>query len=127
MSKVKKIDLSTFNNKVEKAMFRCALLVQNKAKNNAPVKTGRLKANIVLEPDGAGYIVGTNNIPYAKYVEFGTASMVAAHGEHDPENPVTDWDAKRKRGGVGQTLPFLRNALFEKKFEFAKIFKEEFL
>lgn len=58
------------------------------------------------------------------YVEYGTPEMVKAHGEHDVEQPVTNWEAKRKRGAVGQTLPFLRPAVYFNRDKIKKIMKE---
>jgi len=60
------------------------------------------------------------------YVEYGTKAMVKAHGSHDVTNPVTDWEAKRKRGGVGQTMPFLRSSLYFNRGKISKIIKEVF-
>jgi len=126
MSKIVKIDDAVFRSKLAKGLFKCALSVQNTAKEKAPVDSGKLRASIRLEKEGDGYSIGTMGVPYAKFVEFGTGPMIRAHGKHDPKNPVVTWEALRTRDGVGQTLPFLRTALFERKFDFPKFFKEVF-
>ena len=128
MSNIKQIDASIFENKLNKALFKCALAVENKAKDNVPVKSGNLRRHIGMVFDGESFSVGVTGVPYAKYVEYGTVPMVLAHGEHDPENPVVSWKAKTDRGagGTSQSMPFLRTALFTEQKNFAKIFKEVF-
>lgn len=98
-----------------------SLKVMNRAKEYAPVDEGRLRNSIsILErrSDGLGASVGTN-VVYAPDVEFGTPEMEAAHGKHDPENPVTSWAAKDKGGGDPRTqMPFLKPALLDNRKEF---------
>lgn len=77
-----------------------------------PVDNGTLKGSIKVYVDGEGLKV--EMLDYWKHVEFGTKSMIAAHGEHDPNNPITTWKAQRERQAVGQTMPFLRNTLYHK-------------
>jgi HK97 gp10 family phage protein len=65
------------NNAVRKKGFK----VVRKAKGNAPVDTGRLRASISLEEEFLGnglvkVLVGSN-VDYARFVEFGTESQVA--------------------------------------------------
>jgi len=77
-----------------------------------PVDKGRLKGSInVLFINGEMVI---KMVDYGLLVEYGTAKMINAHGPHDPDDPVTDWEALRKRGGSGQTMPFIRNTLYHK-------------
>jgi hypothetical protein len=94
-------------------MFRQMIAgIVRDAKINCPVETGHLRNSIDgrIEAPFVGVIeVGTN---YAGYVEFGTEEMAKAHGRHDPEAPVRDWEAKRERGGgARQMMPFLRPAI----------------
>ncbi len=88
---------------------------------HVPVEHGDLKRSItpgeVHEAQG-GYeidisVVGTKEQDKFAYVEYGTARMVAAHGPHDPNALVTSWEALRKRGGMGQTMPFARPAVMK--------------
>lgn len=59
------------------------------------------------------------------YVEYGTIQMEKAHGLHSVEHPVTSWKALRERGGSGQTMPFLRPAVFHNKDRILEKIKEE--
>lgn len=61
---------------VEAALRAGALVIQNQAKINAPVRTGTLRRNITHEVDGShdtGYARIGTNIEYAPHVEFGTS------------------------------------------------------
>ena len=63
--------------------------------------------------------------PYAASVEYGTQSMIEAHGEHSPNNPVTDWAAKRKRGAMDdQQMPYLRPAMEKIRLKFPEFVKK---
>lgn len=126
MVKVVKVDDSVFKKKLDRAFLEAGLLVTNRAKELCPAETGRLRASIRFNRVGNSIEIGTVGVPYAEFVEYGTGPMVKVHGKHDPSNPVTNWEALRKRGGVGQAMPFLRTALFEKKFEIPKIFERAF-
>jgi hypothetical protein len=59
---------------------KAGLLVEGRAKGNAPVKTGTLRRSITTRAtslgSGAQAIVGTN-VPYAKWVEEGRGPVVA--------------------------------------------------
>jgi len=66
-----------YQKKLESALKSAALIVQNEAKQKAPVLTGNLRSSIHIEPGpGAGtkatVLVGTDVI-YAKAQEFGLA------------------------------------------------------
>ena len=112
--------------KRKEAMFKIASIVQRDAVKRCPVDTGRLKQSInIIRYSDKEAVVGTN-MPYASYVEFGTQAMVKAHGEHKVEAPVTKWKAKTKRGATGQTMPFLRPALYFNHDKISKIIKEVF-
>jgi hypothetical protein len=101
----------------KKILYNCMLKMENLAKQRTPVDTGRLRMSINLFPKnyGAKEYTLSDGVDYGYLVEYGTRAMITAHGVHDPENPITDWEAKRKRNAVGQTLPFFRPALLEVK------------
>ena len=97
--------------------------IKGDAQEVTPVVEGRLRASLTRydEDGGLTAVVGTN-VTYAPFVEYGTRAMIAAHGEHDPENPVTDWAAlrkrERKRGGSRQQMPFLTPAFLKEQDKF---------
>lgn len=67
--------------KINNVVRKKGLKVVRKAKNNAPVDTGRLRASISLEEESMGnglirVLVGTN-VDYARFVEFGTSNQPA--------------------------------------------------
>lgn len=59
-------------------VMRAALDVQRGAKVRSPVRTGRLRNSIAVDPapDGLKAKIGTN-VEYAPFVEFGTRFMSA--------------------------------------------------
>ena len=62
---------------LDKAIDKACFIVENAAKDAAPVDTGILRRSITHEvEDGVGYI-GTN-VEYAPYIEFGTGVFAAA-------------------------------------------------
>ena len=73
------------------------LLVEGKAKELCPVRTGRLRASINSRVSGKDVMVGTNVI-YAPHVEFGTSRQRAK--------------------------PYLRPALFHSKDRIIELIKE---
>ena len=97
-SALEKLDANTVEKLATAALVSGALLIANKAKELAPIRTGTLRRSIhvgghtELTPDygdGAGYedlgepgslraIVGTN-LEYAPYQEYGTSRGVPAH------------------------------------------------
>lgn len=93
--------------------------IKGDAREVTPVVEGRLRSSLTRykEDGGLTSVVGTN-VTYAPFVEYGTRAMIAAHGEHDPENPVTDWAALRKRGGSRQQMPFLTPAFLKEQSKF---------
>jgi hypothetical protein len=69
---------------------------------HAPKDTGKMADTIKIDFKN-NQIVSPQ--PYTGYVEFGILK--------DPKNPMTDWEAKRKRGGKSdQTMPFIRPAIY---------------
>lgn len=64
----------------EKGLLRLGIDVQNRARQKAPVDTGRLRASISHElgSDGRGpYVDVGSNVEYAPHVEYGTSRMSA--------------------------------------------------
>jgi len=89
-----------------------AIEVTNEAKRRCPVVTGRLRGSIRMHPEGESFFVGSP-VEYAPYVEY-LYDM--------PERGM--WEAKRKRGGQGDTtLPFFRPAVFKADEYLEKILK----
>ena len=126
-----KIDASNLDKKINMALNDIGYLIEGRAKERCPVKTGNLRRNISHQVEGDTVTIGTFGVDYADYVEYGTSRMIDAHGEHDPYNPVTDWEALRKRtkknpGGSGQTMPFLRNSAFESEHDIMRIIRGYF-
>lgn len=122
------IDETAFEKKKADLLDKIGVLIEGKAILRAPVRTGNLRAKIthVVDASKNEVHIGTVGVPYAFFVEHGTVVMVAAHGPHNPLVPVTDWEALRKRGGFGQTMPFLWPAVFESEPEIQKLFAEVF-
>jgi len=125
MGTVVRIDSSKLEAKKAKIMDKIGYLVENAAIDRCPVEKGNMRAKITHKVEGDMVWIGTVGVPYARWVEEGTVIMVAAHGEHDFRNPVTVWEALKKRGGVGQTMPFLRTGAFAVQNEILKVFREE--
>jgi len=123
---IERIDESVFERKKGIVLEKIGALVEGKAILRAPVVTGNLRAKITHVVEGDSVMIGTIGVPYAAFVEHGTVAMVAAHGPHNPAKPVTDWEALKKRGGFGQTMPFLLPAAWESKSEIERIFGEVF-
>lgn len=96
-------------------MYPIARDMQANAFRNAPEVTGEMRDGIkwFIDPVENKIIIGSDT-SYSKHVEKGTVAMVKAHGKHDPKNPVTDWEAKRKKGkNPLAILPFLGSAAFQ--------------
>ena len=83
------------------------------AKKYCPVEKGDLRDSIHGEVDKDGRIIVWTNDPKSEWIENGTRPMIRAHGEHDPHNPVKEWEAKRLRGDTDmQQMPFIRPAAY---------------
>lgn len=123
---IERIDATNFNNKKAKLLNDIGKLIEVEAMIRAPVKTGLLRSSINYVVENDVVSIGTHNCSYANFVEFGTNVMIKAHGVHDPMNPVTDWEALRKRGGSNQTMPFLRTAIFLAEPKIMELFKNTF-
>jgi len=68
--KMKKLD-SRLKRGVNDKLREAGNLIRERAKNLAPVRTGRLRSSIFSQVEDWTLEVGTN-APYARYVEFGT-------------------------------------------------------
>ena len=118
MVEIEGFDSVDLNEKLNAVLDKIAetltLEIQEQARRNTPVNTGNLRSAIQWRKvqDGYEVFVDEGAAPYAKYVEFGTAAMVAAHGEHNPDRPITTWLAKTERGSANPSImPFLRPAV----------------
>lgn len=70
--------LKQLDSLIEQKLKEACVLVQDTAKQNCPVDTGRLQGSISYEVNGKEGIVGSN-VEYAPYVEGGTSRMAARH------------------------------------------------
>jgi len=68
-----------------KSLEKACLLVENSAKEKAPVNTGNLRNSITYEVEGDTGIIGTN-LEYAPYVHEGTG-LFAANGDGRTDVP----------------------------------------
>lgn len=82
--------------RIEQKMAEVCVLIQDDAKRECPVDTGRLQGSITYEVNGTEGAVGTN-VEYAPYVHDGTSKMSAR--------------------------PFLRNAGEKNKDKITKMFE----
>jgi hypothetical protein len=126
MSDIIKIDMTRFNAKKAKFLDMLGIIIQNDAIVRVPYLHGDLRRSIYYTVTNDSVVIGTKNISYAAFVEFGTELMEATHGKHDPMNPVTSWAALRKRGGSRQTMPFLSPAVFQAKPKIPALIKAAF-
>ena len=81
-----------------------------KAKHNAPVKTGRLRDSIRWEKRGIGVYALICDVPYAKYIEYGT--------RYYPVGDVTSPRGYKSSSGKMASVPFLRSAIWDVQREF---------
>lgn len=104
---IKKINLS-------KALNRASLVIENQARENAPIETGELRRSITHEVEGNDAYVGTM-LYYAPYVHIGTG-IWSSEGTGRTDVP---WVYKDEKGEWHSTVgqkpqPFLTDALHEK-------------
>ena len=118
-----KIDTTNFNLKKKIVLEKWGEILKQEMIHRAPKEYGTMAASIESKQSGDEVEVGTNTgEKYPIYVEYGTGTMVKAHGSHVPWAPVRDWEALRKRGDLkvkggvtietGQTMPFARSSSF---------------
>lgn len=75
-TRLKRLANKASKNQIEAALSAGALVIQNQAKVNAPVRTGTLRRSVTHEVEagnGEGQARIGTNIEYAPYVEFGTS------------------------------------------------------
>lgn len=70
--------LAQIDSLLEQKLKEACVLVQDTAKQNCPVDTGRLQGSITYQVEGKEGVVGTN-VEYAPYVEAGTYKMAGKH------------------------------------------------
>ena len=113
-----------------KAVKRACIVVENRAKELAPVDTGELRASITHEVESGGLkvtgAVGTN-LTYAPYVECGTGLFAA-----DGNGRQTPWSYKGSDGEWHTTIcqkpqPFIKPALDQMAQDAVNEIKQEIL
>lgn len=128
---IKKTSPALIGVPLRKFFERAAITVQSKARENAPVDTGRLRSSIAYEIDDAAvplYAEIGTNVAYAPFMEFGTGLFAegegGARGRHWPPGDALEvWTSRHgmasgyavaaaigKRGGL-KPRRFLRSAL----------------
>ncbi|HEU04631.1 MAG TPA: HK97 gp10 family phage protein [Nitrosopumilus sp.] len=124
------IDTTVFDRKLNKAMEEWGQMLMEEMIYRCPTEYGTMansidsKVTTLFSSKTGGEIeTGTNGIPYASFIEYGTESIMRANdfnfprigSEHTEWKPVLDtWQALRDRGevGSGQTMPFARSSSF---------------
>ncbi len=77
-----KLDKSLYSGPLRTFWQRAAIAVQGRAREKAPVDTGRLRASIMYDVDGASpplYASVGSDVFYAPFQEFGTRFMEGRH------------------------------------------------
>jgi len=80
--------------------------IVEKARNNCPVKTGDMLKSIRWEDAGDGQYTIICDVPYARYIEYGTRYFPV------PED-VTSPRGYRSSSGKMASVPFLRSAIWD--------------
>jgi len=99
----------------------CLFYMEAGAKRNAPKDTGYMASQIYSKPTGNGSGEVVSPVGYSGYVEFGTQNIKVG----TPEKPRTEWEALRKRGGRGQTMPFMRPQVYKLEAHLSGLSGEE--
>lgn len=115
--KLKNLSKINLNLPLEKA----CLLVENAAKENAPVSTGNLRRSITHEINGNEGIIGTN-VEYAPYVEFGTGLFATDGNGRDTPWKYQTADGQWYTTKGQKPQPFLGPALELNKDKILDIF-----
>ena len=84
--------------------------IVEKAKNNCPVKTGDMEKAIRWEKQGSNKYKITVEIPYAKYIEYGT--------RYYPIGTIESPRGYKSTSGKMASVPFLRSAIWDVKRRF---------
>ena len=109
--------------RVKEVLVKVLALVTREAMRRAPVETGNLRRSIGWKLTGAtaGRASGAvgSDVEYAPYVEFGTRYIDVG----TPAHPRTSWPAKAATAALGETMPFLRAAIYAKRTAVIKALK----
>jgi hypothetical protein len=85
--------------------------IVEKARNNCPVgSTGKLRDSIRWEKRGKGIYVIICDVPYARWIEYGT--------RYFPVGKVTSPRGYRSSSGKMASVPFLRSAIWDVQRQF---------
>lgn len=102
----------------EEALDLAALSVERNAAIRAPVNEGEMRSAIFIQKEPGVRFVGSDK-RQAVFTELSPRLLQGA----TPENPRTDWPAKRERGGgARQTMPWLRPALLDSRDYIKRVF-----
>lgn len=110
-------ELINANNKMIKSLEQCKDFehmldkIVEKAKNNCPVKTGDMEKAIRWEKVGDGQYIIICDVPYAKYIEYGTRYFPV------PDD-VTSPRGYKSSSGKMSSIPFLRSAIWDVSRQF---------
>lgn len=75
IKELKALEVRKFRESVKGITVRAGYAMEREAKENAPVKDGRLRSSINTEVLNSGYAVEVStNVEYAPFVEYGTAA-----------------------------------------------------
>lgn len=113
------------NTQMKEGLQNACLLVENEAKKNCPVDTGKLRASIksdVSENEGKVY----TNVEYAPYIEFGTG-LNALHGDGRKtpwryQDIHGKWHYVKPENGIKPHL-FMTNAMNDNRDKIIELFK----
>jgi len=90
--------------------------IVSKAKSNCPVDTGRLEKSIHWEKQGSNSYRIVVNVPYAKYIEYGT--------RYYPVGSVESPRGYKSTSGKMASVPFLRSACWDVSRQFPNKIKK---
>ncbi len=129
------IDFTNFDKKMRQSIEKIGEVVETEMIDRCPKESGMMAASIDVDTitefsskTGGEIGVGTHDIDYAPYVEWGTPNAKYPIVVGTPESPRTEWNALKKRGatGLGQTMPFASSANFFTEDERLNVLKEAF-
>ena len=84
--------------------------IVEKARNNCPVKTGDMEKSIHWEKVGSGQYSIICNVPYSKFIEYGT--------RYFPVGEITSPRGYKSSSGKMSSVPFLRSAIWDVSRQF---------
>ena len=124
------IDTTNLDNKLNHVMEQWGQMLMEEMIYRCPTEYGTMANSIdskltssFSSKSGGEVETGTNGIPYASFIEYGTESIINANNFYFPKigSPHTEWEpvleswqALKDRGevGSGQTMPFARSSSF---------------